>query len=278
MAGWPNLSDLLVAGARDAPVGLVGAPLGGGFGDARAVRPGAGAASADAPAHRPLRCRDRRELVDANRRPRRCRDRRPRIEQATPLHPRGGRGERRAPRADPAGRRQQCGHPAGVLGLGVPLDKVGLITLDAHFDMRDTRSGPEQRQSGARADRGWPARREHRAGRPRELRQQPRRCTRMRSPPAIWSSPSAKCAATGIALAIDRALDHVAHCDAIVVDCDIDVIDRSQFPGRAGRAARRNGGRTISSPRCAGSRPTRGCASSTSPNGTRRSIRPTSAL
>ena len=26
-----------------------------------------------------------------------------------------------------------------VLGLGLPLDKVGLITLDAHFDMRDTR-------------------------------------------------------------------------------------------------------------------------------------------
>ena len=32
------------------------------------------------------------------------------------------------------------------------------------------------------------------------------------------------------------------HCEAIVVDCDIDVIDRGQLPGRAGRAARRNGG------------------------------------
>src|SRR5687767_784642 len=38
----------------------------------------------------------------------------------------------------------------------------------------------------------------------------------------------------GIAHAVDRALDHVAHCDALVVDCDVDVIDRSQFPAAPG--------------------------------------------
>jgi arginase family enzyme len=38
----------------------------------------------------------------------------------------------------------------------------------------------------------------------------------------------------GIALALDRALDHVRHCELIVVDCDIDVIDRSQFPAAPG--------------------------------------------
>ena len=38
----------------------------------------------------------------------------------------------------------------------------------------------------------------------------------------------------GIAHAIGRALDHVAHCDALVIDCDIDVIDRSQFPAAPG--------------------------------------------
>jgi arginase family enzyme len=38
----------------------------------------------------------------------------------------------------------------------------------------------------------------------------------------------------GIARAVDRALAQVAHCEAIVVDCDIDVIDRSQFPGAPG--------------------------------------------
>ena len=38
----------------------------------------------------------------------------------------------------------------------------------------------------------------------------------------------------GIERAIERALAHVTHCEAIVVDCDIDVIDRSQFPGAPG--------------------------------------------
>ena len=40
--------------------------------------------------------------------------------------------------------------------------------------------------------------------------------------------------AEGIDRAVGRALDHLRHCEAIVVDCDIDVIDRSQFPGAPG--------------------------------------------
>ena len=38
----------------------------------------------------------------------------------------------------------------------------------------------------------------------------------------------------GIERAIAEALGHVAHCEAIMVDCDIDVIDRGQFPGAPG--------------------------------------------
>ena len=38
----------------------------------------------------------------------------------------------------------------------------------------------------------------------------------------------------GIEHAVERALEHVAHCEAIVVDCDIDVIDRAQFPAAPG--------------------------------------------
>ena len=34
--------------------------------------------------------------------------------------------------------------------------------------------------------------------------------------------------------AIRARSHHVAHCEAIVVDCDIDVIDRGQFPGAPG--------------------------------------------
>src|SRR5205807_2481111 len=42
--------------------------------------------------------------------------------------------------------------------------------------------------------------------------------------------------------AIARALQHVAGCEAVVVDCDVDVIDRSQFPGAPGA---RTGGMAV---------------------------------
>ena len=96
------------------------------------------------------------------------------------------------------------------------------------------RRGLEQRQSGASADRGRPA---GRATSPRSAsRASPTAasCTRMRSRPATWSSLLGDVRERGIAAAIDRALDHVAHCEALVIDCDIDVIDRSQFPGAPG--------------------------------------------
>jgi arginase family enzyme len=38
----------------------------------------------------------------------------------------------------------------------------------------------------------------------------------------------------GIAQAVSTALHHVAHCDALIIDCDIDVIDRGQLPGAPG--------------------------------------------
>jgi arginase family enzyme len=41
----------------------------------------------------------------------------------------------------------------------------------------------------------------------------------------------------GIEQAVARALDHVAHCDALVVDCDVDVVDRAQFPAATGARA-----------------------------------------
>src|SRR6186713_3512110 len=41
----------------------------------------------------------------------------------------------------------------------------------------------------------------------------------------------------GIEAAMARALAHVAHCQTLVVDCDIDVIDRAQFPGAPGARA-----------------------------------------
>ncbi|HEY6047556.1 MAG TPA: arginase family protein, partial [Sphingomicrobium sp.] len=45
---------------------------------------------------------------------------------------------------------------------------------------------------------------------------------------------AAEVRSSGIEQAIDQALDHVAHCEAIAIDCDIDVIDRAQFPAAPG--------------------------------------------
>ena len=42
--------------------------------------------------------------------------------------------------------------------------------------------------------------------------------------------------AEGIDQAVGRALDHLRHCEAIVVDCDIDVIDRAQSRRTGGTA------------------------------------------
>ncbi len=121
----------------------------------------------------------------------------------------------------------------GVLALGLPLGEVGLITLDAHFDLRETTRG---------LGNGNPVRALREDGLPgRNIAQ-------------IGLAPFANSAAMhrdavdgghcviaigemrerGIAAAIGEALAHVAHCTAIVVDCDIDVVDRSQFPGAPG--------------------------------------------
>ena len=138
------------------------------------MRPGAGAASPDPAADRPLRRRDRpRDLrrgsrIAATSRLPGCRSSRRPARSAT-----RSRLSASSPCADLAGRRQQCGDPARrCSGSACRSERVGLITLDAHFDMRDTRPGPEQRQSGAGLDRGRAAGREHRPGRARELRQQ----------------------------------------------------------------------------------------------------------
>ncbi len=119
-----------------------------------------------------------------------------------------------------------------LLALG-DLESTGLITLDAHFDMRDLDHG---------LSNGNPVRALLKDGLPGTNIAQ------------VGLAPFANSAAMhrdaldgghcvvtmgdirrdGVEVAIDRALDHVAHCDALFVDCDIDVIDRAQMPGAPG--------------------------------------------
>ena len=118
-------------------------------------------------------------------------------------------------------------------GLGVPLAEVGLITLDAHFDMRETDRGPCN---------GNPVRCLLEDGLPGanicQIGLAPFANTRRMFEDAaaagieIWDIEAVREA--GIEVAIDAALEHLSHVEAIIVDFDIDVIDRAQLPGAPG--------------------------------------------
>ena len=111
---------------------------------------------------------------------------------------------------------------------------VGLITLDAHFDMRDLDQGLSNGNPvRALIEDGLPGANIAQVGLASfaNSRADARGRGRGRQPGHHASTTSG---ATESRTAIDRALDHVAHCDAMVIDCDIDVIDRSQFPAAPG--------------------------------------------
>src|SRR5580765_4990031 len=141
MAGWPNLSDLLVGPKIAAPVGLLGAPLAAG-----SVTPGQ-CDLAPALLRQTLRRIGRYDVETRRELSTQIADRGDveldgmSIEEATaPI--------REALQSSAAAHQLTLlvgGNNAvtrpGLLGLGLPLDKVGLITLDAHFDMRETDEG-----------------------------------------------------------------------------------------------------------------------------------------
>ena len=234
---WPNLADLIVdadtLGANGAPVGLVGAPLAVG-----SVTPGH-CDQAPGALRKVLRrigrydVETRRELASHVADHGNVAIEGLTIEAATaPIRDACAASVARHALTLVVGGNNAVTRPA-LLSLGLPLETVGLITLDAHFDLRDTRQG---------LGNGNPVRALREDGLPgRNIAQ-------------IGLAPFANSAAMhrdadngghyvatigevrtrGIAAVIGEALRHVAHCAALVIDCDIDVIDRSQFPGAPG--------------------------------------------
>lgn len=118
-------------------------------------------------------------------------------------------------------------------GLGLPLAEIGLITFDAHHDMRPTGDGPMN---------GNPVRCLLEDGLPgRNIAQiglAPFANTRTMTEDAIEAGVELwdidEVLAEGIHTAVDSALEHLSHVEAILVDFDIDVIDRAQLPGAPG--------------------------------------------
>ena len=233
MSGWPNLSDLIVGVETVAPVGMVGAPLAAG-----SVTPGQ-CGLAPALLRGTLRRIGRYDVETGRELSTRITDRGDveiagmSIAEATgPISERVAISVGLHQLTLLVGGNNAVTRPA-VLGLGAPLGKVGLITLDAHFDMRDTHEGLSNGNPvRALMDDGLPGTNIAQIGlasfaNSRKMHEDARAAGNL----AVTMGEVTR---LGIALAIDRALDHVDHCDLIVVDCDIDVIDRSQFPAAPG--------------------------------------------
>lgn len=229
---WPNLSELLVDD-RESPIGLVGAPLAAGSVTAGSCD------QAPQLLRRTLRRIGRYDIETGRELSTPIRDRGDAnvaglsIEQATsPI-----RDAVLASAADHAltlviGGNNAVTRPA-ALALGLPLDEVGLITLDAHLDMRDLDQGLSNGNPvRALMKDGLPGKNIAQVGLASFANSAKMHRDALDAGNLVVSMDEVR--RDGIRAAIDRAIDHVSSCEAVVVDCDIDVIDRSQMPGAPG--------------------------------------------
>jgi len=120
----------------------------------------------------------------------------------------------------------------GVHGLG--LARTGLLTLDAHFDLRDTDQGltngnPVQ----ALLEDGLEGRRISQVGLAPFANT--KRAHDKATAAGISVRMARECRERGLAAVVDEELERLSSlCEVIYVDFDIDVIDRSQWPASPG--------------------------------------------
>lgn len=121
----------------------------------------------------------------------------------------------------------------GVHGLG-PLAKTGLITLDAHFDLRDTDCGlTNGNPVRALIEDGFSGANVVQIGLAPFANT--RRAFEFAQAQGITVRTIADVKACGAVALVEEAIEHLsARCDRIYVDFDIDVIDRAQCPGAPG--------------------------------------------
>lgn len=119
-------------------------------------------------------------------------------------------------------------------GLGLEIGRIGLVTLDAHFDLRDTDEG---------LNNGNPVRALIEDGLPGanivQIGLAPfantRRMHDFARSAGIEIHTISDCGERGVVRLVEKALARLAKlCDAIYVDFDIDVVDRAQCPGAPG--------------------------------------------
>ena len=233
MSAWPNLSDLLVEGDDAVPIGLVGVPLAAG-----SVTPG-GCDQAPARLRATLKRIGRYDLEIGRSLFTPIRDRGDvalgvmTVEQATdPIREAVAASVADHALTLVAGGNNAVTRPA-VLALGIPLSQVGLITLDAHFDMRDLDEGLSNGNPvRALIEDGLPGKNIAQIGLASFANTEKMHRDAIAAGNLVIGMDEVR--RDGIEKAVELAVQHLAHADAIVVDCDIDVIDRAQMPGAPG--------------------------------------------
>jgi formiminoglutamase len=120
----------------------------------------------------------------------------------------------------------------GVHALG--LERVGVLTLDAHFDLRDTDQGlTNGNPIQALLEDGLEGRRISQIGLAPFANT--RRAHDKAKAAGISVRTARECRETGLAVVAAQELERLsALCDVIYVDFDIDVIDRGQWPASPG--------------------------------------------
>jgi arginase family enzyme len=233
MSDWPNLTELLLEGDAAVPIGLVGAPLAAG-----SVTPGA-CDRAPALLRQTLKrigrydveigralftpIRDRGDIALAGLS----------IEDATgPIRDAVAASVEDHALTLLAGGNNAVTRPA-VLALGEPLARVGLVTLDAHFDMRETDQGLSNGNPvRALMEDGLPGANIAQIGLASFANTAKMHRDALAAGNRVISIEEVQ--RDGIRTTTELAIAHLAACDHIVVDCDIDVIDRAQMPGAPG--------------------------------------------
>jgi formiminoglutamase len=230
---WPNLSELLLDDGGTTPIGLVGAPLAAG-----SVTPGA-CDRAPELLRRTLKRIGRYDIETGRELSTPIRDRGDvelaglSIEQATgPIRDAVAASVAEHRLTLVVGGNNAITRPA-VQALGMPLEKVGLITLDAHFDMRDLDQGLSNGNPvRALMEDGLPGTNIAQIGLASFANSARMHRDAIIAGNLVVTMDDVR--RDGIRAAIDRAADHLSKCEALVIDCDIDVVDRSQMPGAPG--------------------------------------------
>jgi len=121
----------------------------------------------------------------------------------------------------------------GVHGLG-PLDRVGVLTLDAHFDLRDTDCGLNNGNPiRALLEDGLEGRRISQVGLAPFANT--RRAHETARVEGVSVRTARECREQGTAKVVAQELERLSQvAERIYVDFDIDVIDRGQFPAAPG--------------------------------------------